>query len=50
MPEAWDIVCVIDNHGIMDRHLILGVGNVARLSVPCRFLYWVTGASPIQPK
>jgi hypothetical protein len=24
MSEAWDIVCMTDNHRIMDRHLILG--------------------------
>jgi hypothetical protein len=25
-------------------------GNAARLSVPCRFLYWVTRVSPIERK
>jgi hypothetical protein len=35
MPEAWDIVCVTEspNYGQAPDF-----GNVARLSVPCRFL------------
>jgi hypothetical protein len=54
MPEAWDIVCMTDSHRIMGLGALWcqapGSGNVAHFSVPCRVLYWVTGASPIQPK
>jgi hypothetical protein len=47
MPEAWDIVFVTESQNCGQAP---DSGNVACLSVPCRFLYWVTGASPIRPK
>ncbi|KRY62202.1 hypothetical protein T4A_14000 [Trichinella pseudospiralis] len=54
MPGAWDIVCVTDSHRIMELGALWCQapvsGNVAHCSVPCRVFYWVSGASPIQPK
>jgi hypothetical protein len=54
MPEAWDIVCVTGSHRIMELGALWcqapDSGIVAHFSVPCRALYWVARASPIQQK
>jgi hypothetical protein len=54
MPEAWDIVCLTYSHRIIELEALWyqlpDSGNVAHFSIPCRVFYWITRASPIQPK
>ena len=54
MPGAWDIVCVTDNHRIMELGALWCQApvseNIYCCSVPCRVFYWDAGASLIHPK